>query len=348
MWARKTSALWRNTIDMDMKRTIRLKAIITILTVCWAARAGAEPETFPCLIEASSEVEIGSPVTGVIGSIEVERSDEVSKGQIVARLKSSVEHRSVDLAALRASDDAEIAAASAAMEHAKREKERAVTLYQKQLVSRQFLDKAVTEYTLATQKLEQARANRNQAKKELQLARAQLQQRTIRSPIDGIVTERYMSPGQRVQDAPIMKIVAIDPLKVDVVVPATYFNKLTRGQTMQIKPELAGLGEQTARINIVDRYIDAASNTFRVTLALPNPEKAIPPGARCTARLAPAKTPAVSKPAAPRPHQASLHSEPVQDSAVKVANRQPVQPQKVIHLIVDDKEYDPASNPFIR
>ncbi len=336
-----------NTIDMDMKKTIRLKAIITILTVCWAARAGAQTETFPCLIEASSEVEIGSPVTGVIGSIEVERSDEVSKGQIVARLKSAVELRSVDLAALRASDDAEIAAASAAMEHAKREKERAVTLYQKQLVSRQFLDKAVTEYTLAAQKLEQARANRSQAKKELQLARAQLQQRTIRSPIDGIVTERYMSPGQRVQDAPIMKIVAIDPLKVDVVVPATYFSQLTRGQTMQIKPELAGLAEQTASISIIDRYIDAASNTFRVTLELPNPEKRIPPGARCSARLLPTETPVSTKPETTQRHT-SLGDEQPRNSPVIVATHQPAQPQKVIQLIVDDKEYDPASNPFIR
>ena len=329
---------------MDMKRTTRLTAIITALTICWAARAGAEQETFPCLIEASSEIEIGSPVTGVIGAVEVERSDTVRKGQIIARLKSSVELRSVDLAALRASDSAEIEAATAALKHAKREKERATTLYRKQLVSRQFLDKAVTEYTLAAQKLEQARANRSQAKKELQLARAQLRQRTIRSPIDGIVTERYMSPGQRVQDAPILKIASIDPLKVDVIVPATYFNQLQRGQTMRIRPELAGLDEQVARISIIDRFIDAASNTFRITLELPNPDKALPPGARCSARLVPIENQAPRAATASSPRKAGKP----ETKSIRVAGTRGPEPKKVIKLIVDDKEYDPQSNPFIQ
>lgn len=335
-----------STKDMDMKRTT--STIVTILIACWAAGATADAETFPCLIEASSEVDIGSPVTGVIGAIAVERSDQVHKGQIIARLKSSVELESVDLAALRASDEAEIAAATAAMNHAKREKERAVKLYRKQLVSRQFLDKAVTEYTLAVQKLEQARANRSQAKKELQLARAQLQQRTIRSPIDGVVTERYMSPGQRVQDAPIMKIVAIDPLKVDVVVPASYFNKLAPGQTMKIRPELAGLGEQNASIHIIDRYIDAASNTFRVTLELPNPNMAIPPGARCSARLVSPKQPPVANQKSPGEHQAPLSNGQTEKGLTKAATENPAQPQKEVHLVVDDTEYDPTGNPFIR
>ncbi len=328
---------------MDMKGTNRLKVFATLATLWGFSSAQATEETFPCLIEASSEVEIGSPVTGVIGAITVERSDTVRKGQIIARLKSSVERRSVELAALRASDDAEIEAAKAALAHAKREKDRAVKLYKKQLVSRQFLDKAITEHTLAAQKLEQARANAEQAQEELKLARAQLQQRTIRSPIDGIVAERYMAPGQRVQDSPILKIVAIDPLKVDVVVPATYYNRLKPGQQMRIRPELGDAREQNARITIVDRFIDAASNTFRVTLELPNSDHAIPPGARCTARLAAAE-PAVEEEALPEPRASTVVKTPGHAVASDHGSRSEMR----YELIIDDKEYDPASNPFIQ
>ncbi len=327
---------------MDMKGTIRLKLIAIVMACCGTAQAAEE--TFPCLIEASSEVEIGSPVTGVIGQIMVERSDTVRKGQIVARLRSSVERRSVELAALRADDDAEIEAAKAALAHAQREKARAVKLYKKQLVSRQFLDKAITEHTLAAQKLEQARANAAQAREELKLARAQLQQRTIRSPLDGVVAERYMAPGQRVQDAPILKIVAIDPLKVDVVVPARYYNRLKPGQRMRIRPELGDATTRDARITIVDRFIDAASNTFRVTLALPNPDHAIPPGARCSAHLAP-----------PDPGAAEDDGfEPQAGRSTGATNRAVASDhgsraqQPTYKLIIDDKEYDPASNPFIQ
>jgi multidrug efflux pump subunit AcrA (membrane-fusion protein) len=37
----------------------------------------------------------------------------------------------------------------------------------------------------------------------------------------------------------------------------------------------------SARVTHVDRIIDAASNTFRVRLALPNPGHRLPAGARC-------------------------------------------------------------------
>lgn len=333
---------------MDMKR---ITTIITLLLVSQGAPAQSEQnrpaETFPCLIAASAEVEVGSPVTGILGRIEVERSDKVDKGQVVARLKSNVERRSVDLASLRANNNAEVEAARTALEHATREKERAVKLYRKQLVSRQFLDKAITEQRLATQKLEQARSDAAQAREELKLARAQLQQRVIRSPISGVVAERYLASGQRVQDAPILKIVSIDPLKVDVVMPATYFSKLERGQTMKIKPEIIGLEENTARVTIIDRFIDSASNTFRVTLEMPNPGQKIPPGARCSARIDSDRT------------QASVKKEPVavatsqkdEISALAVASTaQAVKTstKTTKTLIINDTEYDPADNPFIQ
>jgi multidrug efflux pump subunit AcrA (membrane-fusion protein) len=37
-----------------------------------------------------------------------------------------------------------------------------------------------------------------------------------------------------------------------------------------------------AQVTHVDRVIDAASNTFRVRLSLPNPQQRLPAGARCT------------------------------------------------------------------
>jgi RND family efflux transporter MFP subunit len=329
---------------MDTLITTRFKVLLGAVLTLGISHANAGSENFPCLIEASEEVEIGTPVTGIIQSITVERSDEVKKGQILARLKSAVERKSVDLAALRATDNAEIEAATAAMEHARREKTRAITLFEKNLVSKQFLDKAVTEYSLAVQKVEQARSNVGQARKELQLAKAQLGQRIIRSPIDGIVSDRYMAPGQRVQEAPIMKIVTIDPLRVEVIMPATYYNRLKKGQPLAIKPDLPGYSSRTARILIIDRIIDAASNTFRVTLELPNPDKMIPAGARCTAQLAAPAPIKKNRTDAVNPEQQAAAT--VEITADTTAPRK--EPPKTVTFIVDDKEYDPSSNPFIQ
>ena len=239
----------------------------------------------PCLIEPQEVVELGSPVIGVIESIFVERGDRVEKNQLVVQLKDRVETRAMELARSRARDQAELQSAIAASEHAKREQRRVGTMLNKKLVSRQVVDKAITEASLAEHKLEQARANLKNSKLEHKLAMARLNQRALRSPISGVVTDRYLSPGQRVQEQPVLKIVRIDPLRVEVIVPAEHYNRFKPGQTATVTPQLAGFGPEQAEIKIVDRMIDPGSNTFRVTLELPNPDHKIPAGARCKADL---------------------------------------------------------------
>src|SRR6185295_6012430 len=107
------------------------------------------------------------------------------------------------------------------------------------------------------------------------------EQRTIRSPISGVVVERFMSPGEYVDQKPMLRLASVDPLRVDVLVPAVAFGLVEPGMTGKVVPELLNQGEQHATVKSVDRVIDAASNPFRVRLELPNPAAAIPAGLRC-------------------------------------------------------------------
>jgi multidrug efflux pump subunit AcrA (membrane-fusion protein) len=93
--------------------------------------------------------------------------------------------------------------------------------------------------------------------------------------------ERYLSEGERVEEKPVMKVATIDPLRVEVIVPATYFNRIKQGMSATVKPDAAEAEARSAKVVIVDRVIDAASNSFRVRLELPNPNNALPPGVRC-------------------------------------------------------------------
>lgn len=261
------------------------KLIFFVMTLGLSPVTGfAEDAGYPCLISPSESVDLGADVTGVLKEILVERSDMVKKDEVVARIGAEVERRSVDLASLRTRDASDVQAAIVEREFAKREKNRIALLYQKSLVSRQELDKAATELELAEKKLEQARAHATEAKRELAVARAQLGRRTIRSPIDGVVAERYLSPGQRVRDEPVVKIIKVDPLHVEVVVPASKYQQIKPGDTMRITPELPGFKARSAKVIITDKVIDAASNTFRVTLEMNNHDLSIPAGARCSAQ----------------------------------------------------------------
>ena len=89
----------------------------------------------------------------------------------------------------------------------------------------------------------------------MELAAAQLAQRTIRSPIDGVVVERYMSPGEFVDQKPVLRIAAIDPLRVDVLVPAAAFGQVQLGATGTVVPELLNRSEHQAVVKTVDRVI---------------------------------------------------------------------------------------------
>ena len=72
-----------------------------------------------------------------------------------------------------------------------------------------------------------------------------------------------------------------------------------------------------AKVIVVDKVIDAASNSFRVRLELPNPNQSLPPGLRCKVEFdagAAAADNAVPKPGA-QPSADNAHAKPAADNA---------------------------------
>lgn len=120
---------------------------------------------------------------------------------------------------------------------------------------------------------------------ELSLARAQLNQRTIRSPIDGIVTDRNIEPGERVEEKALFRIAKINPLRVEMVVSAASYGTVSKGMQLKVVPQLSNIPTLDAKVTLVDKLIDGASNTFRVRAAIQNPNSEIPSGLRCKVEL---------------------------------------------------------------
>ena len=154
---------------------------------------------------------------------------------------------------------------------------------------------------MAAQRVVQAREARQVAERELNLSTAQLGQRDVRSPFDGIVVERYRTEGERVEREAIVRVAKIDPLRVEVLVPAAQFGKISVGQVAAVKPDLQQIGALQATVSLVDRVIDPASNSFRVRLSVPNPGNAVPSGLRCKVDFAGAAKPGQPAQATPQP-----------------------------------------------
>lgn len=286
---------------------MRLKLALVSAALLLVANVRAEP--MGCLIQPFQEAEVGAQVVGILDKVMVERGDMVKKGQPVATLNSDVERAALAAAKLRADATAELQAAASNHDFAQKKKVRTQDLFRQNFVSQQVRDQAATEADVAEMRLKQAREQMRQAQQEHALALAQLSQRTIRSPFSGVVVERYLQEGERVEDRPIVKVATIDPLRVEVIVPATQFNRIKHGMTASVKPEMADVELLSAKVVVVDRVIDAASNSFRVRLELPNPENALPPGLRCKVEFdglaAPEAAAAAKAPATqPRPPDA--------------------------------------------
>jgi membrane fusion protein, heavy metal efflux system len=94
-----------------------------------------------------------------------------------------------------------------------------------------------------------------------------------------------VSAGERVDDKPLLRIAKVDPLRVQLVVPVAMYSQVRMGGNANVLPELPGAAAVAARVTMVDKVVDPASNTFRVHLELPNRDGALPAGLRCKAEF---------------------------------------------------------------
>ncbi|WP_194713383.1 efflux RND transporter periplasmic adaptor subunit [Noviherbaspirillum soli] len=283
------------------KTSMRIAAgMLAALAATYAHGAGP----LGCLIEPERIAEVGTPAAGVIRSMLVERGDRVRKGQVIAVLQDDVERASTEVAQTRYRAEAEVRAAQANADLAHQRRDRAQELQARGFISAQALEQTLAETRVAEEKLLQVREQKRSLEKEWQLARARLSERTIRSPFDGVVAERYFSAGERVEEKPMARIAKIDPLRVEVILPAAMYGSVHAGSAARIAADLPGMAPLPARVTLVDRVLDAASGTFRARLLLPNADGRIPAGLRCRAEFDAATGPSP----APAPASATVPS----------------------------------------
>lgn len=222
-----------------------------------APRANNSSGELECLVEPHLLINVGSPVDGVLEQVMVNRGDRVRKGQVVAKLQAGVEAAAVKLSEAR-------------VEFGRRRVERSEGLYAKQLISAQERDELVTEVRLREEEL----------KKDEETLRL----RTIVSPIDGVVVERRLAPGEftRTDKSVVLRLAQIDPLNVEVVAPSSLFKSVRVGMSGRVSLAPFLPGTYHAKVVVVDKVIDAASGTLGIRLQMPNPDNKIPAGIKCS------------------------------------------------------------------
>lgn len=265
------------------------KPCIAVFLAAMAGSAQAVGEAYACLIEPYQKIEIRSSVEALIVKINVDRGDAVQKGDVLVELDASVEEATLSAAKYRAVMEGEVQSAETRVAYSHNKLKRREELVRQNLISEQERDDAYSELRLAEAELLDARDNRALSEIEETRLKALVEQRRLRSPFDGVVTERLRHPGELAQTGDgaraILKLAQVDRLRVEVVLPTVYYGKVRVGDIGVVSVVEPLQGEYEARVAVVDSVVDSASGTFGIRLDLPNPNAAIPAGVKCRVRF---------------------------------------------------------------
>jgi len=268
-------------------RTRAMARSVIGFALCAGVSAAALAAEFDCIIEPRQVLELRSPIEGLIERVNVDRGDYVRKGQELAVLDTAVERVQAAIASQRSQMEGAVRSGESRVEFSTRKSERAQELHRQNFLSAQVRDEAVTEKRLAEAELRDATDNRKLAELEHKRQLEIIRLKTIRSPVNGVVTERILNPGELAEAGvgrkPMLKLAEIDPLYVEVLLPTEAYGKVKHGMAIQVTPEIPAGSRYRATVKVIDRVLDAASGTFGVRLELPNPQRKIPAGIRCQA-----------------------------------------------------------------
>lgn len=158
-------------------------------------------------LDAVTTVEVGTQVSGIVSDIYVDFNDHVEKGQVIARIDTTLLTSAVRDA------ESNVERNQAQLRQAEREYARIEGLFEKQFVTE-------VEYNQALYNLDIARAATKSSEISLERARQNLSYATIYAPISGTVIERGVDVGQTVAasfSAPLLFLIADELSRMEIL-----------------------------------------------------------------------------------------------------------------------------------
>jgi membrane fusion protein (multidrug efflux system) len=223
----------------------------------------------------SREVEVRALVGGILRERRFEEGRAVQQGDVLFLIEPEPYRVAVDRA------QAELNVERARLAEARRQRDRLLSLLDRNLVSQQQLDEAISAY-------EVAEANTAAAGARLRAARLDLGYTEVRAPISGLTSREVRSEGSLVEagDASslLTRIVQVDPIYIEFSLPETEAalvrSRLSRKPPPAVRVELQDGTEHApaATLTFVDNAVEPTSGTVRARAVMDNPQGSLVPG----------------------------------------------------------------------
>jgi membrane fusion protein, multidrug efflux system len=215
------------------------------------------PQTFTDAVRLSGVVKAYESVMlspeegGIVKMWKVNKGDTVRKGAIIALLNDDI---------LQANYDA-----------ANAQYQLTELNYQKQ--NSVFEEQGISELQLKT-----AEYSRDSAKAQADLAKSRLERSRLRSPIDGIIDQRFLEDGEFAPPAvPIAYIVNMDRIKVTAEIPERYAGSISRGSSVTVTFDAFPGDTLTGQIDFAGATVSSSNRTLPIEIVFRNPGGKIKP-----------------------------------------------------------------------
>lgn len=227
-------------------------------------------------LSAVTTVQVGTQVSGLIDELLVDFNDRVEKGQVIARLDTTLLESNLKDA------EAQLERSIAELKQAERDLERISSLYQQGIST-------VADYNKAQYTHDIARASVKGAEASLERARRNLAYATITAPVSGIVVERAVDVGQTVaasMSTPRLFTIANDLSEMQILAPVdeSDIGQIKEGQpvrfTVKTYPDqtFSGTVKQVRLQSTIDQNIV----NYTVVISVQNPDGKLLPGMTAT------------------------------------------------------------------
>lgn len=244
-------------------------------------------------LEPKSEVSVGAEISGLVTEVLVAENDQVTEGQVLAlfdtdELSVALEQAEAQLALARAS----VAEAEATLDEARVDEQRIQALRARAIAAQAQLDAAVAARKRAEAKLASARASVRQAGAGVSQARTRLDKAVIHAPINGVVLQRSIEPGNTVAanfQTPVLFLLAEDlrHMELHVSMDEADVGLVGAGQPATFTVDAWSGRTFSAEVLKVHLYPTIENNvvTYTTVLAVDNSDDVLKPGMTATATI---------------------------------------------------------------
>ena len=247
-------------------------------------------------LEPTNQVDVGSELSGIVASVDVDYNDRVRAGQVLARLDTSkIEAQILKSKAALTSAEANVRQVKATVIETENKLARLKQVLEMsggKVPSKDELDTAEAGLQRAKAQQAGAEAAVAEARATLDVNETDLSKSVIRSPINGIVLVRAVEPGQTVAaslQAPVLFTIAEDLAKMElhVDVDEADVGQVKKGQSATFTVDAYPDRDFSARITQVrfgSQKVEGVV-TYETLLSVNNSDLSLRPGMTATAEI---------------------------------------------------------------